>query len=234
MIASIKVDISGALAQLQRARQDQIPYAASRAINDCADKAVTDLVAWVQSIFNFRGSGAWVKSKWFKSKWSNKNDNPMVAYVLGMMDYLLLHEQGGIKTPHRGASLAVPLGTLRFKRIPDSMRPRYLLGNDPGALLKVQSKTLGPRSKTKQLASYGQAFLLDLHGKRFIAMRTDQSIGIAANAARLRGIRLLYYLTPSVRIVPRLRMLQSVEKTVAREFNAAFARRMADAIRTAH
>src|ERR1039457_939468 len=151
MIASIKVDISGALAQLQRARTDQIPYAASRAINDCADKAVTDLVAWVQSIFNFRGSGAWVKSKWFKSKWSNKNDNPMVAYVLGMMDYLLLHEQGGIKTPHRGASLAVPLGTLRFRRIPDTLRPRYLLGSgDLQTVLKAAS--LGPRSRQKQLA----------------------------------------------------------------------------------
>jgi hypothetical protein len=233
MVATvIKVDIAAAMAGLQNVRQKQIPYATSLAINQCADASVNDLVIWVRSIFNFRGQQtAWIKSKWFKSRWSDKRN--LTAYVLGMLDYLLLHEVGGIKTPHRGTSLAVPLGTLRYRRIPATLRPRYLLGTgDLQNVLKAAS--LGPRSRKKQLATFGQAFILDLNGKRFIAMRTGQDIGIPANAPRLKGIHLLYFLTPAVRIVPRLHMRDTVQKTVAREFNAAFARGMAEAIRTAH
>ena len=225
---SIKVDINGALASLQNVRSDQIPYVTSRAINDCADKAVDDLVKWVQTIFNFRGSGAWVRYKWFESKWSSKYN--LVALVIGKLDYLLLHETGGIKTPHMGMSLAVPLGTLRLKRIPPQLRPKYVLGSDMGGLLR--SASLGPRSRKKQIANFGKGFILELGGKRFIVMRTTQNIGVAAKSARLNGLQMLYYLTPAVKIVPRLRMHESVERTVVREFNAAFARRMNEAIAT--
>jgi hypothetical protein len=226
---AIRVDINAALAGLQNVRANQIPYATSRALNDCADKAVDDLVAWVKGIFTFRGNSAWVRSRWFKSEKSNKKS--LTAYVLGMFDYLLLHEEGGIKTPHRGATLAVPLGTLRYKRIPASLRPRYLLGNDLQGMLK--SASLGPRSRKKQLAQFGKGFIVDLNGKRFIAMRTTQDIGIVASAKRLKGLRLLYYLTPAVRIVPRLRMHATVQTTVKREFERAFAFRMEQAMRTA-
>ena len=138
---------------------------------------------WVQGIFNFRGSGAWVRFKWFKSKWSNKYN--LTAYVLGMLDYLLLHEVGGIKTPHR-AFLAVPLGTLKFRRIPANLRPQYLLGQDLGGLLKSASLK-GVRSRKKQIANFGGAFVIVLGGKRFIAMRTTQDIGLAATAPRSRA-----------------------------------------------
>lgn len=228
---SIKVDIAAALAGLQHVRQDQIPYATSRAINDCADAAVNDLVRWVQSIFNFRGQSGWIKYKWFKSRWSNKSN--LVAYVDGMLDYLLLHEQGGLKTPHRGGSLAVPLGNLRLRRIPPQLRPRFVLGNDLGAVLTAASLK-GERSRKKRFATFGSGFILNLHGRHYIAMRTGQDVGIAATAARLKGIRLLYLLVPSVRLAPRLKMRESVANTVAREFNAAFARRMSEAIATAH
>ena len=230
---SIKVDISAALAGLQRVRNDQIPYATSRALNDFADIAVNDLVKWVQTIFNFRGQTGWIKRKWFESKWSSKNQNPIAAYVIGKLDYLLLHEVGGLKTPHAGPTLAVPLGNLQRRRIPASLRPRYLLGKDLGGLLRSASLA-GVRSRRKQIANFGGGFILVIAGKRFIAMRTMQDIGIAPTARRFKGLRLLYLLTPSVRIVRRLRMSESVESTVRREFNDAFARRMADAIRTAH
>ena len=232
VVPSIKVDISGALAMLQRVRQDQIPYATSRAINDCANKSVDDLVRWVQTVFNFRGQTGWIRRKWFEAKWSSKNQNPITAYVIGKLDYLLLHETGGLKTPHAGPTLTVPLGNLQLRRIPSSLRPRYLLGQDFGGLLRSASLA-GVRSRRKQIANFGGGFTLTIGSKRFIAMRTTQDIGIAPTARRFKGLRLLYLLTPSVRIVPRLRMPQSVESTVRREFNDAFARRMADAIRTA-
>lgn len=225
----IRVDVQAALAGLQRIRQDQIPYATSRAINDCADRAVDDLVNWVKTIFTFRGQSGWVKRKWFRSKWSNKAT--LVAYVMGMLDYLLLHEVGGMKTPRRAAHLAVPLGTLRFKRIPPNLRPKYVLGGDLQGLLK--SASLGPRSRKKQMSQWNKGMIIDLHGKQFIAMRTSQNIGIPATAKRLQGLKLLYYLTPAVKIIPRLRMRQIVETAVRREFNQAFRVRFAEAMRTA-
>jgi hypothetical protein len=227
----IKVDISAAMAGLQQIQRNQIPYAASRAINDCADAAVRDLVSWVQKVFNFRGrSAAWTRYKWFHSRWSNKQN--LVAYVEGLLDYLLLHEKGGIKLPHKGPHLAVPLGTLRTMRIPKMLRPRFVLGRDLQALLGSASLK-GKGSRKKQIAQFGKGFLLQLGSKTFIGMRTTMDVGVAATSPRLRGVRLLYILVPSTRIAPRLRMRESVEGTVQREFAAAFNRRLAEAMRTA-
>jgi hypothetical protein len=82
------------------------------------------------------------------------------------------------------------------------------------------------------MASWSKGFILQVGGRRYIAMRGTNA-GVPMTAKRLQGVSLLYHLVPSAKIPPRLRMFEIVKAAAGREFAGAFARRMTEAMRTA-
>jgi hypothetical protein len=236
---NISVDISDAIAGLTDLQQRQVPYAMSRSLNDVAKLARERLISLMPSIFKFRTGTRWVRSGgpkgtgWFNLTFSTKTR--LVAIIESTFDFLFLQEWGGIKTPHRASRLAVPLGKLRLKKIPPQLRPKYVLGQDLQGILRSASLTK-PRSKKMQIAQFGKGFILKSNGKQFIARRVasaSQAAGLAVSRPKHGTLDLMYVLVRTARIHDRLGMTRTVKDVVAREFDAAFARRMREALATA-
>jgi hypothetical protein len=234
---SVTVDTAGTLAGLNTVQRNQVPFALSRAINDVALSSRRQLIALMPSRFRFRTGTRWIESGgpthrgWFNVRLSGKTH--LEAFVEATIDYLLLQEVGGIKTSHRGGMIAVPLGKLQLKKIPPQLRPKFLLGQDLQGLFRATS--LQPRSRKKQLTSFGSAFLLKTGGKTFIVRNVASVAGAAGFPVTRHGrtMDFMYDLVPAVHILGRMRMVPTVRDVVAREFNAAFALRLREAMATA-
>lgn len=221
---SVQVDIKSAIQGLDFAQRRQVPFAASRAINDVALSARRNLLAKARSVFKFRTNPAWINSTsfgWFRTIFSNKAN--LTAYIEGIRDYLFLQIYSGVRTKKGGGLLAVPLGDLAKHAIPRQMKPKYLLGNDYRGLLAISSDTkMASRKHQKAVKSYGSAFIFETNGKKFIVQRNGP-----------KKLTFLYLLVPAVSITGRLPFEALTRETVNREFNIAFAKRFNEALATA-
>ena len=225
MIA-IKVDISGALAQLQRARQDQIPFASVKALTNTAQAAVKAVRAKLPAQFRLRNAYTAQGVGWTMATKTNQT-----AWVNFERYYMYLQEVGGVRVG-RQSMIAIPLDPALRVRIPSNMRPRVLL-----AQVDLQG-TLAPfKSQSRRNAitkTYNTGFLIKSGGKLYIAIHT----GRAMRKGMLRGqrdpnVRILYVLVPSVQIPKRLRMYETVQQVVREQFKQFFAEAMDYAIKTA-
>jgi len=238
---TVSVDISDAIAGLNDFQKRQVPYAMSRTLNDVVKISRETLIRLMPSIFKFRTGTRWVSSGgpkgtgWFNITFSTKTR--LVAIIESTFDFLYLQEQGGIKVSHHAGRLAIPLGKLRLTKIPPQLRPKFILGNrgaDLGSVLRAAS--LGPRSRKKQFKQFGAGFILKSNGKEFIARRVQsasQAAGLAVSRPKRGTIDLLYVLTRRATMHSRLGMAATVRKVVEQEFDAAFQRRMREALATA-
>jgi hypothetical protein len=221
---TVTVDVRKALAQLQAVRQDQSPYATSRAINACAYESRAALLTKIQSIYRFKSGAGWTRgggalgTGWFHVSPSDKRQARIEASVSvdPQYYYAYLYKEsalGGIKIARR-RYLAVPLGNLQQHRIPADLSPRALMA--PG----------------------GSGFIISTGTSKFIAIRSGKKTGVTglpATSARLKGIVLLYSLLPLVKVKGQkiIDMEATVRATVAKTFPEAFRREMELAIRTA-
>ena len=226
MDVSIKVDISGALAQLQRVRNDQIPFATALALTRTAQSARDAVKSKLPSQFRLRNT--WTEQG-VKAIMATKG-NP-VAYVNFARYYMLLQEYGGLKIG-RVNYIAVPLDPALRNRIPTNMRPKVLLAQQD-----LQATVSGFKSQARIRAiskTYNTGFLINSGGKLFIAIRTGRSM----KKGMLRGqrdphVRILYVLVRQTRIPKRLHMYETVQQTVRDQFKQFFAEAMQFAMRTA-
>lgn len=228
MIASIKVDISGALAQLQQARTEKIPLAARSALNKMCRLSIPAMQRRVRLLYKLRSD--WVVSeRRFEIQLAHRNN--LTATIIYGPDYWSLHEGAGyaVKVPTRHAHVAVPIGEWAWHAIPRALRPNALMAAAGGRLHYFNELSGAIRRGTKKAGGFGigGAFLIGKGRTSYIAIRSDNtSIGVPS---RSKGVRLLYWLTPAVRFARMLNMRKTVETVVRAEFAAAFAAYMKQA-----
>lgn len=204
---TVVANISNAVRDLTNFQQRALPYAAATALTGVALDAREELLSGMPRRFRFRTGTAWLRRHFQVTRATARN---LVATLSADLDYMALHEFTGVKFP-RGEHLAVPLGDLRLRKIPDNLRPRYLLGHDLGGLLQSAAYK-GPRVRKKRLATYGKGYLIRAGSKVFIAIRTAKGES-----------QILYSLVPSVKIgLDRLQMQSTVQRAVERNFPAKF------------
>lgn len=104
------IDVSHNIKQTMkrfRGIEKQIPFATAKALTRTAQDVQRAEIANVQRVFSN-------KKKWFGKnqptgiKITPAKKNNLTAFVYSNASFLQLHETGGIKTPSRGNSLAVP------------------------------------------------------------------------------------------------------------------------------
>ena len=226
MDVSIRVDISGALAMLQRVQTTQIPFATTLALTRTAQAAVAAVRAKLPSQFRLR-TGYTAQGVGFTMA---TKTNP-VAQVTFDRWYMYLQEVGGIRIGQRSL-IAIPLDPALRRSIPTNMRPKVLLAQcDLGGM----TSSLKSQSRIRAITgSYNTGFLIKSGGKLYIAIRTGRSMkkGLL-KGQRDPNVRILYVLVPSTKIPSRLHMLETVQKVAAEQFKAIFAEAMEYAIKTA-
>lgn len=191
----------------------QVPYAASRALNDVALSIQESERETVKSNFILRRP-EWILQGVKIPKFSNKNDNPMSVSVIidegaGRGDIMSKFEAGGTKTP-RGSNLAIPIMARQSRQqiIPKDLRPRALNLHPVGRSTRGDKRT----------------FMLPVKGGRFgIFQRTGPG-----------QIRLLYLLKPSAPLPASLHFYDHASRPLIEElWELNFAERFAEAQRTA-
>jgi hypothetical protein len=226
LISSIRVVISGALAQLKAAREDQIPFATAKALTNTAQAARDAVRQKLPSQFHLRNS---YTEQGVQATMATKTN--LTAWVTFDRRYMYWQEVGGVKIA-RVNYIAVPLDPQLRQRIPTNMRPRVLL-----AQADLEGMLAGYKSQSRIRAiskTYNSGFLIKSGGKIYIAIRT----GRATRKSMLKGqrdpnVRILYVLVPETKIPKRLHMYETVQQVVQSRFNQFFAEAMDYAIRTA-
>lgn len=195
--------------QLTALNEDQLPFATSLALNNTAKGAQGAIRDGVQERFIIRRD--WVLLQIKIPRFSKKVDTPMSVTITTTPpgDFLDKFEPGGTKRPRLGTAIAVPIDARpsRAAIVPDDLRPKRLNLREQGR------RVIGDR----------RTFLLELrNGRRGIFQR----VGPGRD-----GVRLLYWLTPSVPIPASLRFVRTatefVDELWAVNFEEAWARALA-------
>ena len=209
----IKVDFDKFRSIITDVSDRQIPYAASRALNDVALALQESERESIKRNFILRRP-EWTLQGVKIPKFTKKTDSPMSISVVmdeaaGRGDIMSKFESGGTKTP-RGHHLAVPIlaRPSRMQIIPKDLRPRALALHAVGKSIRGNQGT----------------FMLPLKGSgRF---------GIFQR--RGKDIRLLYVLRGSAPLPSNLHFYDNASKPLIEElWELNFAERFAEAQRTA-
>jgi hypothetical protein len=199
----------GELAARINAKRSQIPYAASRALNDIAFEVRNEIVRKTYprsfNVKNTRFPGVL-----FRVEKSTKRN--LKATIFDRIaregksnsEYLARQESGGIKTSRSSSNVAIPSRFLMPKRnsqgrVPNNLRPRNLL-NDKNAF----------KVKTKKGAE--------------LIMRRDGRTGKA---------KVYYVLSQSARITKRFPFYKDAETVIRKSWNSAFSKYLEIAMKTA-
>lgn len=208
----IHVDVAALTRSVEDIYVRQIPYAASRALNDTALDAQRRERGGLERRFIIRRP--WVLQQIKIPEFSNKSQGEILRARIEVgsnADFLDKFEPGGTKTSRGGRNVAVPIAArpVRSAVVPEALRPKAL------GLHRQGARTIGAQ----------RTFLLTLRsGRQGIFQRTGPGRD---------GVRLLYWLTPSVPIPASLRFVATVEQVVQEMFAVNFRLRFDEAKRTA-
>lgn len=140
---SIKMDITAADKMLQNVAQKQLPFAFAYALTLTANDAREEIVRQLPQRFTLR-TGWWKPYSYLgfnvrpaKKKW-------LVAEIYTRADFMQLQEEGGVKQPQKGKTIAVPTSNIRqspSQKIIRWKRPRGLLHRrtNPGFIITTRS-----------------------------------------------------------------------------------------------
>jgi hypothetical protein len=210
----IDIDIAPTVQFLTELQQEQVPYAVSRAVNDIAVEVQNGIRAGMNERFTIRK--AWVLMGVKIPKFSNKRDNPIsvTVEIAPDRDFMNKFEAGGQKFPRVGSNIAVPTPAVRPSKsgiVPNSMRPRAF-GFQTTTTKRGAAQTKGDQ----------RTFIIDNGRTPGIYQRTGS-----------KSLRLLYKFFKSVPIPMSLRFQDSAKNIVNNRFDEIFAKRLAEALRTA-
>lgn len=205
----VRIDMRRFERQMGALAKRQLPFAAAKALTRTAELARDEVKSGLGSRFILR-------NKYFAQgitiTYANKRDWPRLRAEVGVASdseknrqWAALQETGGVKRPHRGRYVAIPVRARKTKR--QALPPSRW----PGALAKRKRHTLGP---------------LPGHPKRLAVYRTK-------GRGRRAHVVLLYRLVRRVRIKPRLGLRKTVRRVAAKHWERVFAREFRHALETA-
>lgn len=203
----IKVDPLKAIQGLRDIRTDQIPFAASKALNAVVLAGQKDERAHLRDIFDERRPD-WLDRSVKITHFAKKKDlyatigiHPPGADGEARKDILTKFESDTEKTPLSGNTIAIPTGVKRTKKdiVQKAFRPKALNFRREGGRIVGDKRT----------------FIVQLEqGRKLILQR----VGKGARSST----RSLYLLLPRVDIDPELLFEQTIGKAVDREWRQQF------------
>ena len=208
----IRCDIEAFKAVYTNAEKEQIPFAASLALNNTIKGAQVFAIQGMRENFIIRRN--WVTQEAAKiTHFSNKHEDPMYARIQvgDKADFMNKFEGGGTKTSRSGRNVAVPIMARpsRAGLISVSLRPKNLNLHAVGGAIRGDQRTF---------------IMTTGGGRQGIFQRTGPG---------KRDYILLYWLTPSVPIPASLhfeaRVAEAVGRLWVQEFERAFEQAMATA-----
>ncbi len=213
----IVADLKPALDLTDRARR-QVPFAASKALNDTIKQIQAAERAQIEKTFTLRRKQFVLRTvKINRQDFANKRNLRATVRIDPTRDFLAKFERGGVKRPHSGRSIAVPIDVKRGKTGVGSRRLR------PKALALRAHHTAGGKT---QYRGEKRTFLVERGAFRGIFQRVGRR--------RRSSIRLLYSLVTSVRIPASLRFERTARRVATPErLQANFHRAFEFAMRTA-
>ncbi len=197
--------------------RDQVPFAASKAINETLKDAQRAQRAHMRQAFTIRRrpfAERAVKIKPFANK-RRLHARIKIEPPGGQerANIFTRHEVRGIREPIEGRSLAVPIGVRRKKTS------------------VVRRERRPPAFKFREVGS-GRRVAMFKGVKRTFMLQSPDGTGYIIQRTGRRKTRLLYRLVPSVPIAPRLAFLETVGRVVRANFPTNFRRAFIQAVRT--
>ncbi|GFZ80797.1 hypothetical protein GCM10011497_06630 [Elstera cyanobacteriorum] len=179
------ISVSGNAPRLLRDLAEKFPFATALALTRTAQAGQAAVKDHMATAFILRNRFTQNQVRIAAAK---KTDLESAVYLTPKADYMVMHETGGVKTPTRAASVAVPTDqTRRNKRglVPKSAKPR-------------------------PLRDQRRVFVMDLkNGSRAVARRKGKK--------RL-PVSVLYVLADEAKIAPRLDMQKIVSRIAVTDF----------------
>lgn len=188
----MRVDIQFDSKAVQRALkgfESQMPFVAQQTINAVLVDMQTAQMNHSRTAFNIKNEGFLKRSnKVSFAKKTNLTGQFAIADMPGSRKTsdILVQHEDGGTKKPRGRSIAIP--TMNVKR---NARGAVPAGKRPRAVIDS-----------------GKAFPIQLHGRRFIATRSGPK--------KKPKLKVLFVLTPSARITPRLRFYDTGNRVIAR------------------
>ena len=182
---------------------DQLPFAASQALNDMAYKTRDATRAQMVSRFTIRRP--WVVNQVDVLQKANKASLTATVGPKPAASFLNLQELGGVKLPHN-----------RFVAIPTSL------------VRRTKTQLISKSDKPAQLGD--KVFVEQYKGNYWLALKGVKGARQRGNNSNLR---FLYLLAPKADIKPRLGLHEIGMPIVQRDFQSALIQRLEAAIASA-
>jgi hypothetical protein len=237
----LRVDTSEAETFLEGMWKDQIPFAASLALNTTAKDAQRGIQTHVAGEFILRRADFVLRETAKIPRFSTKTDRELSVEILATdkADFMRKFEAGTPKTSRTGGAIAVPgEWKLRDEIIPKHLRPRalQLRAHRTKAAIAESIISFGSPSAAqiksgayKQHARGGKVQLKGKH-RTFVL----KPIGIFQRIGPKRSdIRLLYLFKKQVVSPAVLMFKQTAEKVIAAKWTENFAQAFSRAVRSA-
>lgn len=227
---NISIDISGYVADVEEARNKDIPYATAAALTKTAQDGQIEMRRQVAQKFHLRNT--WTQQN-IKITRAEKLSWPITAEVYtdtanaatGAPDYLVRQEDGGEKVPHGGgANLAIPTKYLRQYAptiIPAPMRPRNLLPADAKLGEHYKGRFDGPTTGGRW-QKMGAKRMKAVGSKEFVAFLQVSKAGtlcIFVRSAGKRDAEPWYVLVPQAHVRAVLDMGITVQEVADSRFD---------------
>lgn len=187
MQMSLKADFAPLIRKLTYVQKQQVPFAASRAINDIAKDSQQAIQQHIRTVYKNRKIW-WLQQQptGIKVRFSSKRN--LKSSVFTKAYFAQLQETGGTKTPRRGRALAIPTAKTP-RKFHKSGGARAILRDDPKAFSAGRAGIFRRVGKNKVVRVFGYANKASvkpaLNFER-IARATAQSTGRMHFERRLR------------------------------------------------
>lgn len=222
---SVSIDIRDAIRKLERVRRDQVPFAVSKALNDVGQAIQRETPAILQRTLDKPTPFTLSRQGMFLQRATKRKLEAIVGFKPAQSKYLRYQIEGGIRAP-----------TKRALRLP-SEQPLDAYGNLPPrtiATLIARAKA-GRRLTKRQSSRLGTSSKVDLFygdpgdGRPAGIYKRVPLPGSGSN----RLIPLIVFPQQSARYERRVPWYDEAARIARREIGPAFARAMAEAMRTA-
>lgn len=154
---SVKMDISAADKMIQTVAEKQLPFAFAYTLTLTANDARQEIVRTLPQKFTLR-TGWWKPFTYYGFNVRPAKPRWLVAEIYTRAYFMHYHEEGGIKRPAEGKTIAVPtinVRRIKSQRITKSKRPPAMLRQAvrPGFILRTSSGPVLFRRITKRQMS---------------------------------------------------------------------------------
>ncbi|MBA2683482.1 MAG: hypothetical protein H0U66_03195 [Gemmatimonadaceae bacterium] len=212
MAITISVNLEEFRQQVGYLGRTQLPFATALALSRCADTAVATSKASLSSKFIVRNN--WI-AKGFRTERATKEK--LIATVSHLDPFMALQEFGGEKSPLNARDVAIPVGA---RSTPSALTP--------------QSKWPGKLSRHFYITKGGNLLEFQRTGRKSKGARAKRHVDRRAGPRPLDpNLKLMYVFRTSVRITPRLGLVETCRKVMAEDFGANFTGFLEFALKTA-